>query len=271
MLLAGVVGGALWAGIAGVLRYWRNVPEVLSTLLLTAVAANLMGYGLRKRVAAPRAGGRPRQPQPGQRAAGRRHPHPARHRVRQRVPDQRAPGHRTGARDVGRPRPLGGRLPPADARTQPAHRAARRRRRASLRHRRDADLRRVRRSRRRGDAGRWRLRQLPARRQLRRRASGSPACSSPSSPGAGVRADLRRLRVRRAAHRVRVPPGDRRLRPHRRRRAGPARAGPRSSRRPFSTSASAAGAGRRRERPAWATSSRRSATSPPTRARTATR
>lgn len=43
----GIVGGAAWAGIAGVLRYWRKVPEVLSTLLMGAVAANLMGYGLR--------------------------------------------------------------------------------------------------------------------------------------------------------------------------------------------------------------------------------
>ena len=57
-LLAAVVGGAIWAGIAGALRYWRNVPEVLTTLLLTAVAANLMGYGLRKRflLLAPAAG-----------------------------------------------------------------------------------------------------------------------------------------------------------------------------------------------------------------------
>lgn len=46
-ILIGVVGGALWAGIAGVLRYWRNVPEVLTTLLLGTVAANLMGFGLR--------------------------------------------------------------------------------------------------------------------------------------------------------------------------------------------------------------------------------
>jgi ABC-type uncharacterized transport system permease subunit len=45
----GVVGGALWAGIAGVLRYYRNVPEVLSTLLMGTIAANLMGYGLRNR------------------------------------------------------------------------------------------------------------------------------------------------------------------------------------------------------------------------------
>src|SRR5690606_19079072 len=33
-LAIGIVGGAIWAGIAGVLRYWRNVPEVLTTLLL---------------------------------------------------------------------------------------------------------------------------------------------------------------------------------------------------------------------------------------------
>ncbi len=46
-MLFGIVGGALWAGIAGALRYYRNVPEVLSTLLMGTVAANLMGWGLR--------------------------------------------------------------------------------------------------------------------------------------------------------------------------------------------------------------------------------
>jgi simple sugar transport system permease protein len=46
-MLIGVVGGAFWAGIAGVLRYWRKVPEVLTTLLLGSVAANLMGFALR--------------------------------------------------------------------------------------------------------------------------------------------------------------------------------------------------------------------------------
>jgi simple sugar transport system permease protein len=58
ILAFGIVGGAVWAGIAGVLRYWRNVPEVLTTLLLTTVAANLMGYGLRNRhlLLAPAAG-----------------------------------------------------------------------------------------------------------------------------------------------------------------------------------------------------------------------
>lgn len=48
-MLVGIVGGAIWAGIAGVLRYWRNVPEVLTTLLLGSVAANLMGVALRHR------------------------------------------------------------------------------------------------------------------------------------------------------------------------------------------------------------------------------
>jgi ABC-type uncharacterized transport system permease subunit len=47
LLVASIVGGALWAGIAGVLRYTRNVPEVLTTLLLVTVAAQLVGYGLK--------------------------------------------------------------------------------------------------------------------------------------------------------------------------------------------------------------------------------
>ncbi len=48
-LACGVLGGAMWAGIAGALRFWRNVPEVLTTLLMGVVAANLMGWGLRNR------------------------------------------------------------------------------------------------------------------------------------------------------------------------------------------------------------------------------
>lgn len=47
LLLAGVFGGALWAGIAAALRYVRGVPEVLTTLLLVTVAAQLVGYGLK--------------------------------------------------------------------------------------------------------------------------------------------------------------------------------------------------------------------------------
>ena len=47
LLVAGAVGGALWAGIAALLRYGRNVPEVLTTLLLVTVADQLVGYGLK--------------------------------------------------------------------------------------------------------------------------------------------------------------------------------------------------------------------------------
>jgi general nucleoside transport system permease protein len=47
ILFAGV-GGALWAGIAAWLKAWRNVPEVLTTLLLTFVAFPLSVYGLRQ-------------------------------------------------------------------------------------------------------------------------------------------------------------------------------------------------------------------------------
>lgn len=47
LLAAGVVGGAIWAGIAAVLRAWRSVPEVLTTLLLVTVAANAVGYALK--------------------------------------------------------------------------------------------------------------------------------------------------------------------------------------------------------------------------------
>jgi simple sugar transport system permease protein len=47
VLIAGAVGGAVWAGVAGVLRFWRGVPEVLSTLLLVTVAAQAVAYGLK--------------------------------------------------------------------------------------------------------------------------------------------------------------------------------------------------------------------------------
>ena len=47
LLAAGALGGAVWAGIPAVLRTWRRVPEVLTTLLLVTVAANAVGYGLK--------------------------------------------------------------------------------------------------------------------------------------------------------------------------------------------------------------------------------
>lgn len=48
LLIFGAIGGAVWAGIAGVLRFRRGVPEVLSTLLLVTVAAQAVAYGLKK-------------------------------------------------------------------------------------------------------------------------------------------------------------------------------------------------------------------------------
>lgn len=45
-LLFGAVGGGAWAGIAAGLRAWRNVPEVLTTLLLTFISFPLLTYGL---------------------------------------------------------------------------------------------------------------------------------------------------------------------------------------------------------------------------------
>lgn len=58
LLAAGALGGALWAAIAGGLRYWRGVPEVLTTLLMVTIAANAVGYGLKNEwlLLAPAAG-----------------------------------------------------------------------------------------------------------------------------------------------------------------------------------------------------------------------
>ncbi len=48
-LAAGFAGGAVWAGIAALLKYWRKVPEVISTLLLVFIAAQLTGYFLTRK------------------------------------------------------------------------------------------------------------------------------------------------------------------------------------------------------------------------------
>ncbi len=47
LLMFGAIGGALWAGIAAGLRFWRKVPEVLTTLLLATVAGQAVAFGLR--------------------------------------------------------------------------------------------------------------------------------------------------------------------------------------------------------------------------------
>jgi ABC-type uncharacterized transport system permease subunit len=49
-LAVAVAGGAVWAGIAAVLRFWRKVPEVITTLLLVFVAAQVTGYALSRQI-----------------------------------------------------------------------------------------------------------------------------------------------------------------------------------------------------------------------------
>jgi simple sugar transport system permease protein len=43
-LVASIVAGAMWASIASLLRWWRNAPEVLTTILLNFIAINLLGW-----------------------------------------------------------------------------------------------------------------------------------------------------------------------------------------------------------------------------------
>ncbi len=45
-LLASVIAGAAWASIASLLRFWRNAPEVLTTILLNFVGFHLLGYAV---------------------------------------------------------------------------------------------------------------------------------------------------------------------------------------------------------------------------------
>ena len=45
-ILVAMLAGALWAGIAGVLRVTRGVSEVISTIMLNAIAVSLVGYFL---------------------------------------------------------------------------------------------------------------------------------------------------------------------------------------------------------------------------------
>ncbi len=47
-IVLAVVVGALWAGIAGVLKVTRGVSEVISTIMLNAIALTLVGYLLNK-------------------------------------------------------------------------------------------------------------------------------------------------------------------------------------------------------------------------------
>lgn len=44
MIVAGAAAGAAWAGIAGALRAWLNTNEIITSLMLNYLAANLAGY-----------------------------------------------------------------------------------------------------------------------------------------------------------------------------------------------------------------------------------
>ncbi len=43
-LLAGFVGGAIWGGIPGILKAYLNVNEILSTVMMNAIAVQIMNY-----------------------------------------------------------------------------------------------------------------------------------------------------------------------------------------------------------------------------------
>lgn len=47
-LLVGMLAGAAWAGIAGLLKVTRGVSEVISTIMLNAIAVSLIAYLLRE-------------------------------------------------------------------------------------------------------------------------------------------------------------------------------------------------------------------------------
>ena len=47
VLMVGAIGGALWGGIAGALKAYFNVSEILSTIMLNIVAVQMMNFLLR--------------------------------------------------------------------------------------------------------------------------------------------------------------------------------------------------------------------------------
>jgi len=47
VLLAGILGGALWGAVPGTLKAWFNVSEILSTIMLNIVAVQIMNFLLR--------------------------------------------------------------------------------------------------------------------------------------------------------------------------------------------------------------------------------
>jgi ABC-type uncharacterized transport system permease subunit len=63
MLIGAMIAGALFAGVAAALERWRNVPVVLSTLLLNFVALEFLRYILQGPMRAYGEEGRPLDPQ----------------------------------------------------------------------------------------------------------------------------------------------------------------------------------------------------------------
>ena len=47
-ILVAMAAGALWAGIAALLRVYRGVSEVISTIMLNAIAGSVVGYFISK-------------------------------------------------------------------------------------------------------------------------------------------------------------------------------------------------------------------------------
>ena len=47
LLIIGAIGGAIWGGIAGALKAYFNVSEILSTIMLNIVAVQIMNFLLR--------------------------------------------------------------------------------------------------------------------------------------------------------------------------------------------------------------------------------
>ena len=48
VLIAGMLGGGLWAGVAGIMKYKRGVSEVISSLLLIVVAAQIASFAVNR-------------------------------------------------------------------------------------------------------------------------------------------------------------------------------------------------------------------------------
>jgi simple sugar transport system permease protein len=46
-ILGGIVGGAIWGGIPGILKAYFNVNEILSTVMMNAIAVQIMNFLLR--------------------------------------------------------------------------------------------------------------------------------------------------------------------------------------------------------------------------------